>query len=85
MGATKQLKMIMLDKGIKTREFAERYQSVPSLINREGKSRKKTAKAPNVVYNMLRKDNMTFATVEIMADVLGCDIIFKDRETGKEY
>lgn len=85
MGATKQLKMIMLDKGIKTREFAEMYQSIPSLVNREGKGKEKTAKAPNVVYNMLRRDNMTFATVEVMADILGCDIIFKDRETGKEY
>lgn len=85
MGATKQLKMIMLDKDIKTREFAEMYQSLPRQVNRENKGDTKTAKSPNTVYNMLRRDNMTFATVEMMADILGCDIVFKDRETGKEY
>lgn len=85
MGAAKQLRMIMLDKDIKTKEFAEMYQNVPRQVDRDGKGSKKVSKTPNVVYNMLNRDNMTFATVEIMADILGCDIIFKDRETGKEY
>ena len=83
MGASKQLKMIMLDKDIKTRTFAEMYQQRPR-NDGKGDAKKATA-SPNTVYNMLRRDNMTFATVETMADILGCDIIFKDRITGKEY
>lgn len=85
MGASKQLKMIMLDKGIKTKEFAEMYQEVPSRLDKPGVGGRKKTGTPNVVYNMLCRDKMTFATVETMADILGCDIIFKDRETGKEY
>ena len=83
MGASKHLKMIMLDKGIKTKDFALKYQSLPRQTNGDGKGKEKSL-SPNIVSNMLYRDNMTFATVEIMADILGCDIVFKDRETGKE-
>ncbi len=35
--------------------------------------------------NMLYRDNMTYATVEQLADALGCDIVFIDRKTRKQY
>ena len=74
MGASKQLRQIMKGKGIKLKDFAREY-------NPESKSEHKT----QLVSNMLTRDNMTFATVEEMADILGCDIVFRDRETGKIY
>ena len=37
------------------------------------------------IYNTFHTDKMTFATVEKIADILGCDIVFIDRETGKTY
>lgn len=74
MGASKQLRQIIKDKGIKFKEFAKEY-------NPESKSEYKT----QLVSNMLTRDNMTFATVEDMADILGCDVVFRDRETGKIY
>lgn len=74
MGATKQIKTILKDKGIKLKDFAMMY-------NPESKA---TAKV-QVVSNMLTRDNMTFATVEEMANILGCEIVFRDKETGKIY
>lgn len=37
------------------------------------------------LYNALNRDNMPFAKVEALADALGCDVVFIDRETGKIY
>ena len=37
------------------------------------------------VYNILNRDNMSYERVEQIADALGCDIVFRDRETGKIY
>ena len=37
------------------------------------------------VRNMLCRDNMSYATVEHFADILGCDVVFRDRKTGKLY
>ena len=36
-------------------------------------------------YNQLSRDTWKYAEVEKIADLLGCEIVFKDRETGKEY
>lgn len=35
--------------------------------------------------NQLYRDNLTYASVEHLCDVLGCDIVFRDRESGKIY
>ena len=35
--------------------------------------------------NQLYKDRFTYASVEHLCDVLGCDIVFRDRETGRIY
>lgn len=74
MGAAKQIKQIMKDKGIMLKDFAMMY-------NPESKAKAKV----QVVSNMLTRDNLNFSTAVEMANILGCDIVFKDRETGKEY
>lgn len=33
--------------------------------------------------NQLYRDNLTYASVEHLCDVLGYDIVFRDRETGR--
>ena len=35
--------------------------------------------------NMIYRDNMTYATVEELANILGCDVVLRDRKTGKLY
>lgn len=37
------------------------------------------------VYNQLARDSWKFSEVESVADSLGCDIVFVDRESGKYY
>lgn len=36
-------------------------------------------------YNKLHRDTMKYDEVEKIADALGCDVVFRDRETGKIY
>ena len=38
-----------------------------------------------VFYNKISRDTMKYNDVEKIADALGCDVVFKDRETGKTY
>ena len=40
--------------------------------------------APNL-YNILSRDVLRFSEVEAMADALGCDVVLRDRETGRFY
>ncbi len=40
---------------------------------------------PQTFYNMLTRDAMRFSEAETIADALGCDIVFKDRQTGQLY
>lgn len=40
---------------------------------------------PQVFYNMLTRDSMRFSEAETIADALGCNIVFRDRETGQLY
>lgn len=42
-------------------------------------------KAPQTFYNMLQRDVMKYSEVEKIADKIGCDIILRDRETGREF
>lgn len=67
-GASKHLKMAMLDKGITQIAFAE-----------------KIGKPKQSLYNMMSRDSMSYKTVEELADVLGCDVVLRDRETGRIY
>ena len=68
MGASKKLKMALLDKGMKQADLAER-----------------TGKQLQAMRNMFYRDNMTYANVEQFADALGCDVVLRDRKTGKLY
>lgn len=36
-------------------------------------------------YNMMNRNTMKYKDVEKMADILGCDVVFRDRETGIIY
>ena len=38
-----------------------------------------------VVSNKLYRDKMSFADAEKILNVLDCDIVIRNRETGKEY
>lgn len=37
------------------------------------------------LYNKFSRDTMKYREVERYADLLDCDIVFKDRKTGKMY
>ena len=68
MGATKKLKMIMIDKDISGVKMA-------ALVG-----------CPvQTLYNKFGRDTMKYREVERYADLLDCDIVFKDRKTGKMY
>ena len=68
MSASKKIKMIMLDKDIKTDKLSA-FLGIPK----------------QTIYNKFCRDTMKYNDVESIADFLGCDIVFKDRKTGKEY
>ena len=68
MGASKRLKIIMLDKDVMKKDVAENI-----------------GMDKQILYNMLYKDNMSFKQVETIIEALGCEIVFRDKETGKEY
>ena len=74
MRATRRIKMIMADKAINIKELAE-----------------KTGKGAPALYQTFYNDEkskgsgMSFEKVAELADALGCDIVFRDRETGKIY
>ena len=69
MGVSKKIKMALIDKEVSQKELAER-------LGYKGK---------NTIYNMLKRDNMTYATVEQWADAIGCDVVLQDRLTKKIY
>lgn len=50
-----------------------------------GKFAEIIGKPTQSTYNQLSRDSWKFSEVEKIADLLGCDIVFKDRENGKEY
>lgn len=68
MGASKKIRMILLDKDKTTRGFAGEIGMLPQTL-----------------YNKLQRDTMGYKEVERLAEALGCEIVFKDKETGKEY
>lgn len=40
-------------------------------------------KNPLTLRNQLYRDNLTYKSVEHLCDVVGYDIVFRDRETGR--
>ena len=74
MGAGKRIRLIIKNKGMKFKDFASMY-------NPDSKAENKT----QVVSNMITRDNMTFATVEEMMELLNCEILFRDKDTGEIY
>lgn len=74
MRASRRIRSIMAAKGIKINTLAEVM-----------------GKSPQTVYNTFQNDEkskrsgMTFEVVAEMLDALNCDIVFRDRETGKEF
>ena len=83
MGASKRIKMILLDKDMQIKDLAEKYSQMPRIMS-DGTVREKSGSL-QTTYNMIAKDNMTFATIETMLNILDCDIVFRDRKTGKLY
>ena len=37
------------------------------------------------LYNQVNRDTWKFSDVEKIADILGCDVLLVDRETGRKY
>lgn len=74
MRVADRLRMVMRDKKITTDQVA-----------------RKTNKAMSTIYNTFSNDRkkdiggMTFANAEMLAEAMGCEIIIRDKETGKEY
>ena len=74
MRASKTLKMIMVDKEVSIRDLSEI-----------------TGKKLSTIYNTFRNDSiskrggMTFENVVDIAEALGCEVIIRDKETGKIY
>ncbi len=68
MGVKKKIKIVMIDKNIKTAQMAAglgiNYQSFVNKLNR---------------------DSMSYKDAEEIANLLNCDIVFRDRATGKIY
>ncbi len=44
-----------------------------------------TGREASTLSNMLRRDNMTYATVEDILRVMHCKIVFIDEDTGRVY
>lgn len=74
MRASRILRSIMTRKNIKVKQLAEELGKTEKTIY-------------NTFYNDERSTGkgMTFENVVEMAEVLGCEIVFRDKETGKEY
>ena len=70
MGATKHIKMALLDKDKSIKDLADM---------RGGDSPVQT------LYNQFNRDTWKFSDVEKIADLLGCDLLLVDRVTGKTY
>lgn len=52
---------------------------------KSGRVAERIGREKQYVYNILNRDNMSYERVEQIAEALGCEIIFRDKETGKEY
>ncbi len=69
MSASKHIKIAMLQKNIKPGAVADLL----------GYDKKQS------FYNKINRDSMSFDDAEKIADALGCDIVFIDRQTKNIY
>lgn len=46
---------------------------------------RKAGKSEQTLRNLLARDSMRYETVEQLLDVIDCDIVFRDRKTGKIF
>lgn len=44
-----------------------------------------TGKAKQTVYNALAADNFKYDNLSMYAEALDCDVVLRDRKTGKTY
>lgn len=72
MGASKKLKMVLVDKELTQKQFAEMVMADKPFNHDQ-------------MRNALARDTFGYNTVEEWLDVLGIDIVFRDRKTGKLY
>lgn len=70
MGATKHIKMALLDKD----------KTIKDLHDLTG-----TESPLQSLYNQFNRDTWKYSDVERLADLIGCDVVLRDRETGKTY
>jgi len=70
MGASKHIKMALIDKNKTIKELNEMRGGEQPLQS---------------LYNQINRDSWRFADVEKLADLLGCDVVLVDRQTGKLY
>lgn len=45
----------------------------------------KLGKPVQTVYNTINRDGMTYTQVERYAEAIGCEVVFRDKETGEIY
>ena len=46
---------------------------------------KRAGKSEQTLRNLLSRDSMSYATVETLLDAVDCDIVFKDRHSGRIF
>lgn len=74
LNITRRIRFIMKDKRVTAAELAER-----------------TGRSRQTLYNMFYKDDHSGKTriehgsIEELVEALGCEIVIRDKETGKEY
>ncbi len=70
MGASKHIKIALMDKDLSIKDLHEKTGTDSPLQS---------------LYNQFNRDTWKFADVEKLADLLGCDVLLVDRETGRKY
>lgn len=68
MGMSKNIKIAMIEKGIKLKDLAAASGDDPKVLSVK-----------------LSRDNMNMNSIIKLADALNCDVVLKDRETGKTF
>ena len=72
MNASKRIKTVMKDKGITDAQLAELTGKTLQTVK-------------NTFYKDRRAGAMRYANAEQMLEAMGCEIIIRDKETGREY
>ncbi len=72
MGASKRIKQILIEEGLTQKQFADIVMPDRGVNAQQ-------------VRDNLSRDTFRFSTVEQWLDALGYDIVFVNRQTGKEF